>query len=92
MKVRPNHLPGLRWLPLVAAALLGCQFDPIDLGSNGPDAGADAGFDAAPVVTSDCPAATEAELEALSGNLCGATCGMEGGPRASWRARSSSSR
>ena len=64
-------------LLLAAGATLGCQFDPVDLGSNHPDAGAL--HDAGPVTTSDCPVVTEAEVEALAGSPCSSTCVMTGG-------------
>jgi hypothetical protein len=66
-------------LPFAAGALLGCQFDPVDLGSN--DAGLpDAGLpDVGPGTTSDCPAVTEAEVQALYGDPCASTCAMTGG-------------
>jgi hypothetical protein len=64
--------------------MVGCRIAVVDLGSNhaivgndaGNDTGADAGADGPiePVVTSDCPGVTEAEIEALYGHPCGATC------------------
>ena len=67
-------------------AMLGCQVDVVDLGSNhaiaGNDAGADAGADGptGPVITSNCPGVTEAEIEALYGHPCAATCASAAGP------------
>ncbi len=69
-------------------AMLGCQVSVVDLGSNhavpGTDAGADTAPDVAtgPVVTSDCPGVTEAQIAALHGQTCAATCAsVEGPPR-----------
>jgi hypothetical protein len=64
-------------LLLAAGATLGCQFDPVDLGSNHPDAGAP--HDAGPVTTSGCPYVSEAEIEALAGTSCDSTCAGTGG-------------
>jgi hypothetical protein len=65
------------WLPHAAGPLLGCQFAPIDLGST--DAGS---ADANPVVTSDCPTVSEAEINALYGSPCATTCSTTtGAPR-----------
>jgi len=71
----------------VAGAALGCQIAVIDLGSTRPldhgDAGADAagtgtgGAPVGPVTTSDCPEATEAEIQALYGQPCASTCAGE---------------
>jgi hypothetical protein len=66
-----NHHPSLL---LAASVLLGCQFTAVNLGSN--DAGS---TDASPVVTSDCPTVSEAEINALYGSPCAATCTMTGG-------------
>jgi hypothetical protein len=72
-----------RWAPIALCALLGCEAAPVDLGSNAvADAGGGGGAGGtapAPVVTSDCPSATEAELEALRGSPCDSTCAMTGG-------------
>ncbi len=66
-----------RCLLLAAGLTLGCQFDPIDLGSNHRDAGTLP--DAGPVTTSDCPTVSEAELTALAGTPCDSTCATTGG-------------
>ncbi|MEP7122365.1 MAG: hypothetical protein ABJE95_15695 [Byssovorax sp.] len=89
---RPRTAP-LRTRPLLAAALgllaatttmLGCQIAVVDLGSNhaisGADAGADADGASDPVITSDCPSVTEAQIATFYGHPCDSTCSNAIGP------------